>query len=452
MANGNFDPDAYLAKKRGATFDPNAFLVKRGQSTPDGRGAIDKLFGIGGPRYQLWPERAVRGVYGDVRNLMQEAAQAPISPQGGAELAPQAFKVAAETSPAIAPGAASAVENLATGRALKLGKMLPTKEADYASAKAAYKAVQDARLIVHEGTLDSLLNATRAGLDDRFLLDGKVAQRALQHLEKSNGDISGIMDVWESLGQIKPSAGEDYAAAQHIRDTIGNFIQTVPDDEVVSGDPKFSKAMWDHARASWRSYAQRKQVETAMEVGRHKAAVAGTGANTQNAIRQRVREVLDSDKSRRFSPEAKKQMEDIVMGTWATNAARYAGKFAPSGPVSAMAPVAAFLAGGSGERGLTFAAGVAIPATIAKYLGTLLTKRQIAALDRIIASESPLGKAAAAAAKNIRPGSVASVSRIVAPAVLPAASASLSHLGPATAGANESLPQMVQPDQEPFPP
>ena len=62
--------------------------------------------------------------------------------------------------------------------------------------------------------------------------------------------------------------------------------------------------------------------------------MSGTGANTQNAMRQRIREILDSDKSRGFSPEARQQMEDIVTGTWMTNAARFAGKFAPSGPVS----------------------------------------------------------------------------------------------------------------------
>lgn len=397
-------------------------------ASQDQRGAFDKLFGIGGPRYQTWPERLVRGIGSDVGELIDQAAVTPPGPEGGAALAPQAFKVAAETALTTAPAAEEGLGNVAAAaeRGGRIATTLPTKEANYASAKAAYKAVQDARLIVHEGALNNLVSAARAGLDDRFLLDSKVAQRALSQLEASGGDVAGIMNVWERLGEVKPAAGEDYAAAQHIRDAIGDFIGTVPATEIVSGDPKFTKVMWDHARASWRSYAQQNQIQTAMDVGRHRAAVAGTGANSQNAMRQRIREILDSDKSRRFSPEAKQQMENIVMGTWLTNAARYAGKFAPSGPVSAMAPVTAYFAGGGGEHGAMYAAAVAIPATIAKYLGTYLTKQQIDQLDQIIASESPLGKAAVKAARNAPRGPQVNALQAATPALVPGAASALS--------------------------
>src|SRR6202021_504273 len=84
-------------------------------------------------------------------------------------------------------------------------------------------------------------------------------------------------------------------------------------------------------------------------------------------------------------------MEDIVMGTWLQNAARYAGKYAPSGPVSAMATVAAGFGGGP-----ALAAAVAIPATIAKYLCTYLAQRAIRQLEETIRGESPLGKPIAA--------------------------------------------------------
>ena len=283
----------------------------------------------------------------------------------------------------------------AEGQSAKLAARLPTTAQIKDSAQAAYKQVENARLIASQGSLDGLVSATRAGLDQRLITD-TVAPRtfqALGQLEKSGGDIGQIMGVRQKLGGINPSAGTDYEAAQHVRDAIDNYIETLPPGEIVQGDPQFTQAMLNHARSSWRAYAKLDQVQTAMDIGSHRAAVAGVGANTQNAMRQRIREILDSDKqSRGFSPEARKQMEDIVMGTWLTNAARYAGKFAPSGPVSSIASGMAYLGGGAGAM-----AAVAIPATIAKYLGTYLTRRQIRQLEDTIRAESPLGRSVAAA-------------------------------------------------------
>ena len=203
------------------------------------------------------------------------------------------------------------------------------------------------------------------------------------------------MGVRQRLGEINPSAGTDYEAAQHVRDAIDNYIETLPDTEIVSGGAgaqQFTQAMLDHARSSWRAYAKLDQVHTAMDIGAHRAAVSGTGANTQNAMRQRIREIVDSDtRSRGFSAETRQQMEDIVQGTWLQNAARYAGKYAPSGPVSGIASGVAYLAGGPGA-----AVAVAIPATIAKYLGTYLTRRAIRQLEDTIRAESPIGAPIAA--------------------------------------------------------
>jgi hypothetical protein len=238
------------------------------------------------------------------------------------------------------------------------------------------------------------------------------------------------MGTYQRLGEIKPSAGTDYEAAQHVKDAINHWIEALPPGEIVQGDPKFTAAMWDHAKASWRSYAQVDQVESAMEMGRHQAAVAGTGANTQNAMRQRIRQILDSDKSRGLSPKAKEQMESIVMGTWATNSSRWAGKYAPSGPVSALTTMGAALAVDlSGGRGAATAAAaaVAIPATIAKYLGTYLTKTQIRELENTIRSESPLGRAATQRIENQPPGTVASALSAVTPALVPGAASYLAN-------------------------
>ena len=113
-------------------------------------------------------------------------------------------------------------------------------------------------------------------------------------------------------------------------------------------------------------------------------------------------------------------MEDIVMGTWMTNAARLAGKFAPSGPVSALASGVAYFGGGPAA-----AAAVAIPATIAKYLGTFLTRRQIQELENIIRSESPLGQAATKRIEGQPASRGAQALTAATPALVPGGAATL---------------------------
>jgi hypothetical protein len=402
---------------------------------PDNRGPVDKLFGIGGERYQTWPERAVRGIgdtvmggaemmkkgmeggYGDPRSAEMDAAVIPDAVQAstlGLSAAPEAAKIAGGVVDA-------------ASKARQIRNELPTTEEIKKSSQAAYKAVEDGRLIASPESLNRLVSATHAGLDQR-LMDENVAPRtfkALGQLEKSEGDLKGILSVRDRLGELKPKDGTDHEAALHVKDAIDNYIDTLPPEEVIQGDAPLTKALLDHARQSWKSFAQADQVQSALEIGEHKAAVSGVGANSQNAMRQRIREIVDSGKSRYYSDKAKKQLEDIFMGTWVTNAARKIGKFAPSGPVSALstmnAALGGFMAGGTGTAAM-MAGAVAIPATIAKYLGTYLTKGQIAELENILRSESPLGRATTSRV-NSQPLGMTSQAASGATALVPALAA-----------------------------
>lgn len=408
--------DWVVPEKSSARTAGDDWVVPGAGAPKDDRGAVDKLLGIGGPRYQTFPERIVRGV-GDAfltgAELTKKAATGEYGPTGEGILQEDPGKIISAASLGVsgAPEAAKIAGGIvdAAAKAKQIRAELPSTQEIKASAKASYKAVADARLIASEGSVNNLVSATRAGLDERLFTDATApgSFKAIEQLQKSGGDIANIMGIRQRLGEIKPSAGSDYEAAQHVKEAIDNYIETLPPGEIVQGDPQFTQEMLSHARASWRSYAQLDQVESAMEIGRHQAAVAGTGANTQNAMRQRIRSILDSDKSRGLSPEAKEQMEDIVMGTFATNTARWAGKYAPSGPVSALTTTMAALGGDiAGGRGMATAAAaaVAIPATIAKYLGTYLTKRQITELENIIRSESPLGRSTTSWIENQPPG------------------------------------------------
>lgn len=380
-------------------------LLSKLDAAPDHRSALDKLLGIGGERYQTFPERMARVVVGAVETgaeLTKKAATGEYGPtgEGLSQENPGKILSAASVGVSAAPEAAAGLGEAAMGRSFALNKALPTKEAVKDSAKVAYKAVEDARLTVTPESVQTFASNLTGALDQKLISNVSAPRtfQAIGQLEKSEGNLAKIMNVYSELGGVKPAEGTDFAAAQIARDGINNYIEHLPDAEVISGDPQFTQAMAQHARSSWRSYAELEQIDSAMKIGEHRAAVSGTGANTQNAMRQRIREIFDNEaKSRGYSTEAKKQAENIIMGTWLTNAARFTGKFAPSGPVSMSSTFTAGLTGflTSGmETGAIAAAAVAIPTTIAKYLGTFLTRRQINELENIIRSESPLGKAA----------------------------------------------------------
>ncbi len=196
-------------------------------------------------------------------------------------------------------------------------------------------------------------------------------------------------------------------------DAIDDFMMHVDPKYVVSGNPQQDAQALKYAQGLWATHKQLETIEEGSIRGQRRAGVSGSGANRINTARQEINKILNSDKkSRGMSEEAKAKMEEIVLGTWLTNKTRGMSKFAPTGPVSAGATVAADLMGGTGA-----AAAVASGGFLSKYLGEYLTDKQIRELEQLIKSESPMG---APVAKAIAPA-VAEQKAIPAASVLRAA-------------------------------
>lgn len=277
---------------------------------------------------------------------------------------------------------------------MKLSKRLPSTDAIKQSSQNAYDMVKNAKLTASPTAVGDFVNNAKSALDNDLIVDTSAPRtfKALDKLENAGGDIGQIMGVRQKLGEISPTEGTDYYAAQHVKHAIDDFVETLSPQNVISGDPKFTSAMLNHARSSWRAYRKVDEIEHIGELAEHRSKATGTGANYVNVVRQEVRKILDSDKrSRGYSPEAKKKMEEIVLGTFATNRARNIGKFAPSGAVSAIPSILATIGIGPGTG-----AGVAIGGFIAKHLGNYLTNRQLRELADVIRGEAPMAKTTAA--------------------------------------------------------
>lgn len=108
--------------------------IQSGMYEQQDRSAVDKLLGIGGPRYQTWPERMVRGIGSEIENLMTAAGSAP---PGSHEL----------TSNLVEPSTNVAAAFLPTSPASAIGKTaamaeLPGTAATVTGARAAKNVAQ----------------------------------------------------------------------------------------------------------------------------------------------------------------------------------------------------------------------------------------------------------------------------------------------------------------------
>jgi hypothetical protein len=227
---------------------------------------------------------------------------------------------------------------------------------------------------------DPLLAPATYGLIDKFLRGGPAT-------------ISQIDAVRRKLGNVPVTNSTDRTAANRAINALDDYLTKIPDSHVLSGDPASDAAVLKHSQGNWAAAKRLEDVQQANTKAMHRAGSTGSGANIVNAQRQKLREIIDSDtKSRGFSPEIKDKIEEIVMGTRATNTARYLSKWAPTGSVSGLAGIVAGEAFGPGVGATIAGTGL-----LGRYLGQYLTNRQIRAVEDMIKESSPIGRPAAAA-------------------------------------------------------
>jgi hypothetical protein len=181
-------------------------------------------------------------------------------------------------------------------------------------------------------------NALRAGNSRDYLAPN--AWRAFDELRQIQGpvQVSDIDGVRQLLNEVRQSADpkERRAAAIAIGEIDDAMTKLRPQDAIVN--PHFVPRINEEiklARGDYRAAAQARKVETATTTAERQAASTGSGANIDNATRQKFRAILASpSKQRGWTKSELADMDQIVRGTFTGNAARLVGKLAPTGVVS----------------------------------------------------------------------------------------------------------------------
>lgn len=148
------------------------------------------------------------------------------------------------------------------------------------------------------------------------------------------------------------------------------------------------------ANANYAAAKSSDRLDYRLAKAEHRAARSGTGGNIENVMRQEADKIPD----RGLTPDEQSMRDRIVLGSTTRNALRTAGKLGVDGGLSLMLHTGAALGSGGATVPVTIAG------TVARKVGEMLTRGEMARLNETIRARSPLAKVIAARQITQLPG------------------------------------------------
>lgn len=338
------------------------------------RGAVEKLLGIGGERYQTFPERAVRSLADLPRQLIEGAASAPPLTQESVEAtvgpALETAMVATPLSPALRGAAA------ATGVAAPAVKDIET------ASHAAYKAAREAELEIAPEAATDLAKSVADDLSKAGYRDFLAPKtfRAVEELKSLKNPT--YRDI-EAVRQLLTRAGADPVEKDAVRRAIEGI------DDFMDALPEQVGQLSKEARGNWSAKRRAETIQDALDKAERQAGSAHSGANTDNAIRQQIKAIRNNPKkSRGFTKEELDQMDAIIHGTTVGNILRTGGNLLGGGGGLG----AALTAGGGALAAGPIGAAAPLIGYGLKQAGGASTRRQVEQLLEMIRRRSPVAE------------------------------------------------------------
>lgn len=333
--------------------------------------------------------------------LTNVAAPAIASEIGGKIAGPYGELAGALVGGGGATAAARKFQEMAAARAAS--KAVPTAEDILKTADSQFEAVKASDAIIKPAAVEQMAQDIKTEL----LNEGKHPTignqggvfSALDRMEamanKPGGVTTKDMEVIrKNLTAAKMDAdGSTREAARQAVTSLMDKYSNIAQTDLLHGSLP-TQDLKD-AIGNWAAGKRSNTITGKVDLADLNAGTAGSGANQDNALRQAIKQLARPQNNTNI-PVAKKlgfndtetaAIRQAATGTAVGNTARYLGKYAPTGIVSA--------AGGAGLGHLIGGPiGAAIPAVgyIAKKIGDLSTKRAVNALDSLVRSRSPLAR------------------------------------------------------------
>jgi hypothetical protein len=217
---------------------------------------------------------------------------------------------------------------MAASKAARIGRAVPTVAKRDAMAKSGYQAAERSGVTFSAERYEALVNdigqyvANKGG--HPHLTPDTVA--VIKDMVKTGGGDMSVKEM-QTLRELALAAegatrAKDRALAKAVKKKIDRFI--------ARDVPEFAEANKNYAMAR-----EGERVEKLIATGERKGKSWWTGAGPENAIRRQFENVNSNDKRMRtFTPPVQKAITNVAEGTKFGNAARWAGKFAPTSPLA----------------------------------------------------------------------------------------------------------------------
>lgn len=243
---------------------------------------------------------------------------------------------------------------------------IPSVDELKTQSRAAYKKATDAGVFFDAKQFDSFVDNLRNNLRDK---EGKRVDILPELHPKSNAVLNAFekykgsnktLDDMDALRQVARDAAASIDPADRrvgmiLRNKIDEFVENVP-----VGDKAGVEALKE-ARNYWSRARKGDVIEDLLFNARLDSAGTFTGAGVENAIRREFKKLAKSDDFRLFNKDEQRAILDVVQGGPFSNAARFLGKFAPTGVVSGtLGPSLGSLVGYGATGGPAGLAGAAI--------------------------------------------------------------------------------------------
>lgn len=284
-------------------------------------------------------------------------------------------------------------------RAIPRGPAVPSIEALKVAKNAAYKASEDEGAIFTPQAMARLNDQVKQvaadfGYDPANEPGVAAVLKRLEESSTQNVTLKGL----DTIRKVAGNAAGDFTkkSQQTLASGIKELIDALPDNlvpgDVLAGDVHRASALLRQGRHLNQRISLASRLDEAMKNAKLQAGSSGVGGNFENAMRQKIKQILTNPKRRSgFTKAEQELMEQIVTGNngVARNALRHVGGFAPS---KGFLPAVTNVVAGTGAAG----AGLTVPALAgmaalegAKALGEALTRRDIARLNAMVRMGRP---------------------------------------------------------------
>ena len=268
-------------------------------------------------------------------------------------------------------------------------------------SRAAYKKAAESGVFYNANQFDDFVDNLNVNLRDR---DGKrvivvpelhpKSKAVLEAFGRYKGSNKTLEDM-DDLRQIARDASSSTDPADRrvgtiIRNKIDNFIE----NDAPSGGEEGVEALKE-ARGYWSRARKGDVIEDLLFDARLDSPGTFTGAGVENATRREFKKLAKSNDFRLFTKDEQKAILAVVQGGPFSNAARFIGKFAPTGVVSgALGPSLGTILGIGGAgiaSGVGATLGIPAVGSVGRYAATKATETAAArASAKVRAGNAPV--------------------------------------------------------------